>query len=202
MKSTWIPALTLAAGFWASAQALADARTELLAAFEQTFADGAKLRAQMLNESAGAQLRMTTEMVLPDRFRTTNDRGEFLILPEGAWMRVAGGKEWQKFELNPASMSAAYTPEGFRQMRDAMREVKSLGTEAVDGRPARRFAWHADTEYMGIRSSSENLAWVAEDCHCIVRMQTEAVSNGQTGATTIHYARIPDLHIAPPAGIE
>lgn len=202
MKSSWIPVLSLAAGLWTSSHALADARTELLAAFAQTFAAGEKLRAQMLNESGGAQLRMTTEMVLPDRFRTTNDRGEFLILPEGAWMRAAGGKDWQKFEINPASMSAAYTPEGFRQMREAMREVKALGAEAVDGRPAQRFAWHADTEYMGIRASSDNVAWVADDCRCIVRMQTSAVSNGQTGTTTITYERLADLAITPPAGIQ
>lgn len=202
MTTSWTAVFAVLCASGLAGTVRADARADLLAAFEQTFAPGQALRARMLSESGGEQLRMTTEMVLPDRFHTTNDRGEFLILPEGAWMKVAGGSDWQAFEVNPASMSAAYTPEGFRKMRDAMREVKALGADPVDGQAAQRFGWHADTEYMGIRSSSDNIAWVAADCHCIVRMQTTALTNGQTGKTTIDYTRIPGLMIAPPAGIQ
>lgn len=178
----------------------ADPRADLLAAFEKSFASGRQLRAEMVSESQGETTRMTTEMVLPGRFRTTNDRGEFVITPDGSWMRAAGG-DWQKFELNPASMSAAYTPEGFRQMRAAMKAVKALGAESLDGQSTQKFGWHAETEYMGIRSSSDNIAWIEAGCGCIVKMHTVATSNGQTGTTTITYVQVPGLEIHAPAGI-
>jgi hypothetical protein len=190
----------LGAGILLTGGAEADPRGDLMTAFEKSFAPGRQLRAEMLTESGGEQMRMTTEMVLPGRFRTTNDRGEFLITPDGAWMRPANG-DWQAFELNPASMSAAYTPEGFQQMREAMRAVKALGVDPLDGKSTQRFGWHADTEYMGIRSSSDNIAWVEAGCGCIVKMRTTAVTNGQSGTTTITYHQVDGLKIDPPAGI-
>ena len=180
--------------------AAADARDDLLAAFEKTFADGQGLRAVQTAEGAEGKMQMTTEMLLPGRFRTRNDKGEFVIVPDGAWVKTAGSSEWQLLTLNPASMSAAYTEEGFARMRAGISSVQDHGPAQLEGRTARRFTWHSEMQYMGVRSSSENSAWVAADDGLLMRMETvtAAAEGAEKSVTQIDYTAVKDLQIEAP----
>lgn len=177
---------------------LADARTEVLQAFAKTFAPGVGLRAEQRLEAEGRVEHMSTEMVLPDRFRTRNDKGVFVILPQGSWMQAAGSSEWRRFELNPASANAAYSEEGLRKLKESMRELEALPDELLDGRLMQRFQWQAQIEYLGVKSQNRQSAWVDPETGRIVRLDSHTTTNGLSSLSQIRYQVLEGLQIEAP----
>src|SRR5690606_33276338 len=83
-KSYWLalPALMLVA-----AQAHADARGDVIAAYDKAFAKGRSI-ATVTGDSRGKQQRTTVRVQLPDSFHIIVDANETIVLPGATYMKM------------------------------------------------------------------------------------------------------------------
>jgi len=154
-----IKTLGLLAVFAAGA-AHADARDEVVAAFQKAMDDGS-YRMHMTADTRKGKVESTMDVQWPDRFRMKNEGGEFIILPSGTWMNAAG--QWMKMPMNMSQMIQGYSKDAMEKGVQAIQDVELLGEETVQGCASKRYRYAARGEFMGIKSDSVTEVWVCQD---------------------------------------
>lgn len=180
-------------GAFAAGAAHADARGELIDAFQKVIDDGS-YRMTMDAESRRGSTKMEMLVQLPDRFHMKNEGGEFIVLPAGTWMNAGG--QWMKMPMNMSKMIAGYSADAMKQGMAAIQDVSYVGEETAEGCSAKRYRYSARGEFMGVKNDSESDVWICQDDGLPVRI----VSNerGKTDKVTIVYDWDAPVNIKAP----
>lgn len=182
--------LAVAALLAASASASADDRADLAAAFAKAFASGS-FRAEIATTTAGRAFSATTDVQLPDRFHMKTPDAEFIIVPQGTWMKVGG--QWMKSPVDASRMVQGYDRSSIDAGIAALDDVSRVGTEDVNGCPSTIYRYRTRAEFLGVGRQSEAEVAVCSRNGLPVRV----VSRGDE-PVTIHYDFEADIDIRPP----
>ena len=182
----------------ASAAAHAEPKDEVFAAWDAMIA--AKSYRATIETSANNQtFEQTVEMIIPDRMRMTGGPGgDFLITPEGAWLRLPG-QGWTEAPPGTSAMSKQFmSPEFVEQAKAGVKSVAALGLESVRGKPAKTYQVEQVMTVMGIESETSTKLFVDVTSGRPVRQEVEGKAMGRTSRTVQDIEYVADLEIKAP----
>lgn len=156
------------AALLAATPAAADPQQELVDAFGKAMAKGA-FRAVVHAENSQAPA-VEMRVMLPDRFHMKTAETEMIILPQGTWMLANG--EWMQFPMNVSKMIEGYSKGSIEQGMAALRDVRVVGNETIDGCDSTVYAYRTSGKFMGVESNSSAEAAVCGDTGLPVRVTT------------------------------
>ena len=171
--------------------ALADARSDLHAAFKKNLA-AKTYRATMTDLVTGKQFS-TVEYQSPDRYRI-QAAGVSSIIANGNMYVDVNGKP-MTVPLQPGMLEKFRSDAAWKQMeKDTL--IKDLGAGAVGAEPARKFHW--------IRSGkhpSTGDVWVGLKSGYVLQVETTEKTGSKKGAVRVRYSDFNSakISIAPPA---
>lgn len=175
--------------------ALAGPKEDILAAHQKMLEKG-KFRITGTTTSKKNTTALWMEVEWPDRYHMRNADAEFIIVPGRTFMKQ--GNQWMPFPMDMSNMIRHLTPEAMRQGYEAMRDVQDLGTEDVDGRPARVYAYATSGEIMGIRSDSRVKLWIDADSGLVVKQVVDGEAMRIPSTTEQRYEYDPSIAIRAP----
>ena len=166
----------------AAGAAHADARDEVVAAFQKVMDEGS-YRMHMTADTRQGTVESTMDVQWPDRFRMKNDGGEFIILPTGTWMNAGG--QWMKMPMNMSQMIQGYSKDAMQKGVAAIQEVTLVGEETVQGCASKRYSYAARGEFMGVKSDSQTEVWICQDNGLPVQLVSK--ERGKDDSVTMVY---------------
>ena len=161
--------------------ALAGAKEEAIAAGKKMLA----LRSYHVTMTHAGKGPMTSEVdfVAPDRYRMTMPMGTQVIIGDTMYMSMQG--RTMKMPMQKGMVAQWRDPANMAK-NEAKLVVTALGSEAVGGRPARKYRMHSsDTP------GTVSTLWVGADGYP-VQIVVDGKAAGQSGKTTIRYSRFND----------
>lgn len=183
------PAAAVAA---AALDPLADPRAEVEASMRKFIAAGSYHASMHVDGGADGSMTSELDFVAPDRYRLTMPRlGTQVIIGDTMYMAMQGRA--MKVPLPEGTLGQWRDPARLEENR-AETSVRALGREAVDGRPARKYAvHHARPEPVDVTM------WIGDD-DLPLQIRVAGTSQGHGATTTIRYSRFddPTIRITPP----
>lgn len=174
--------------------ARADARDEVIAAWENTMARGS-YRMQMSTESRGRPQSQEIDVQLPSSFHMRSPETEMVMLPQGTWMRVNGS--WMRMPVNVSQMAEAYSADAIEQGKQSLQQVERVGEGMVEGCDAVSYRYTSSGKFMGIRSDSTTEMAVCKDSG-LPRLLTSTSGGRRADTVRIVYDFDAAIDIRPP----
>lgn len=147
--------------------ALADARADVLAAFDAAMARSS-YRAVSVSQVKGRDYPTTIDVQLPGSFHMTTPDTEMIILPGGTWMKAGG--QWTKFPMDMSKTVQAITVAAMKEGASALQDVQQAGSETINGCDTDIYTYRVDGKFMGIRSNADVQLFVCGDSGLPVRV--------------------------------
>lgn len=141
-------------------RACADARDEVVAAWDKTIERGS-YRMQMTTESRGRPHAQQMDVQLPASFHMRSPDSEMVMLPQGTWMRVNG--EWMQMPMNMSRMVEGFSADAIEQGKRSLADVERVGEGSVEGCEAVTYRYTTRGKFMGITSDSATEMAVCKD---------------------------------------
>jgi hypothetical protein len=143
---------TLSAALALPVVAKADAMASISGAYQKMLK--ARSRAETtITDDKGKVTRSTTEFDTIERIHAKSDHGEFIVLPDGMWMKM--GAEWSKPPVDMSGMIKKYLPLGEEVLHSA-KNVTDDGATTWQGQPAHAFSYDTDTTVMSMHVSGHS----------------------------------------------
>lgn len=174
--------------------ARADARDEVIAAWENAMARGS-YRMQMSTESRGRTQSQEIDVQLPSSFHMRSPETEMVMLPQGTWMRVNGS--WMRMPVNVSQMAEAYSADAIEQGKQSLQQVERVGEGMVEGCDAVSYRYTSSGKFMGIRSDSTTEMPVCKDSG-LPRLLTSTSGGRRADTVRIVYDFDAAIDIRPP----
>lgn len=176
-KSYWLalPALMLVA-----AQAHADARGDVIAAYDKAFAKGRYI-ATVTGDSRGKQQRTTVRVQLPDSFHIIVDANETIVLPGATYMKM--GAQWMQLPIDMSQMVKNVSMDAYKNGANSVQDVREIGSRNVAGCDSTLYAYHVDGKAMGLRSEADVELAVCNSSG----LPVQAVSIGKKDRSTVDF---------------
>jgi outer membrane lipoprotein-sorting protein len=149
LSTLCLPALLLSG---LATQAHADARAEVLAAFEAAMAKKS-YRAVAVSEVGGKRTESVIQMQMPSSFHLKTEGSEVIVLPGGTWMNAGG--QWMKLPMDMSKMIEGISLEAMKEGANLVKDVRELGSETIDGCDATNYAYRTDGRVMGFDASAD-----------------------------------------------
>ncbi|WP_395788970.1 hypothetical protein [Aquimonas sp.] len=152
MTRSIIAVAALLLGSFVAPPASADAKDEVVAAWERALAHGS-YRMQMETETRGRVNTQQMDVKLPGSFHMRSPESEMILLPQGTWMKVNGS--WMQFPMNMSKIIEGYTADAIEQGKASLTDVEHLGEAEVEGCLATRYRYSTSGKFMGMKNDSE-----------------------------------------------
>ncbi|MEP6939326.1 MAG: hypothetical protein ABI846_06140 [Rudaea sp.] len=110
-----------------------------------------------------------------DRIHTKTDHGEFIILPEGSWMKMGGN--WSQPPIDMHAMVKAMMPMGEDMIRSA-KNATDDGMTTWNGQPAHAYSYDTDTTIMGAHVSGHSKVYLSA-AGAVIGSETDSVAMGK-----------------------
>jgi hypothetical protein len=110
-----------------------------------------------------------------DRIHTVTDHGEFIVLPEGTWMKT--GDNWTKPPVDMSGMIKRFLPGGDEVMRSA-KNVSDDGMTTWQGQPVHAYSYDTDTVVMGAHAAGHSKSYINATGQ-IVGNETDSETRGK-----------------------
>ncbi|MEO6102131.1 MAG: hypothetical protein ABIP44_00655 [Pseudoxanthomonas sp.] len=141
---------------------------------------------------------MSIEMdfVAPDRYRMKMPMGTQVIIGDTMYMQVEGRS--MKMPLPKDTLSQWRDPMKIEESKAGM-SVESLGSDSVDGKPAKKYLVTHTGPKPGQPQSSEFTFWIGDD-GLPLQLVSEGEAQGKPYSMTLRYSRFndPSISIAAP----
>lgn len=170
--------------------ARAGAREELIEALAAAMRR-TSYRVEVASET-NSSLNAQVDVQLPDRFHLRSANGEFIVHPQGTWVRQAG--QWSKLPADLSQTLRGFGPPDPAQAAASIVEVEFLGEEVVAGCRSRNYRYRSKDGQFVSESAGKMLLSVCQDTGLPVRMQ------GRQGEdpVVLNYDFDAQLDIQPP----
>lgn len=173
----------LLVGF-AAGQARADARTDLLDAYQKML--DSRFASEMVSTDKGKESKIEARYDTIRRVHMKTPQMEVILLPEGTWMKA--GDEWTTPPFDLGGMLKSMMPMTLEQARSGISNVKDEGTVSVGGQSLRAISYDQSMSVMGIAVKSRNKVYL-NAAGQIVRSEGEGEAMGHKSAhvQTVRY---------------
>ena len=193
------PVLCVALAFLAFAlaptPAQADARAEVIAAWEKALAKGS-YRMHIHSEARGEPHTTEIDVELPASFHMRTPESEIVMLPEGTWMQVGG--QWIRSPVNMSRQVEGYTAEALEEGKRTLGSVERIGEDTVEGCLADRYRYAQSGRFMGIRNDAEVEIAICKDSGLPREVRSTGGSKRRPETTRIVYDFDADIRIRAP----
>lgn len=155
-----------------SANAMADARTDVQAALTRLVDDGgfhARVQGHVFGPDV-APVSGEVDVIFPDRAHVRSDSLEFIVIGEGAWVSAFDYWAPTSRELLPVT---AFDPPAMRKSIAAIRDVEDQGTAKTAACPARVYRFQATGSLPGADADGEVRLWVCESDRRVARLEAK-----------------------------
>lgn len=137
------------------------------------------------------------EFVSPDRHRLKTDKGmETIVIGKTTYMKL--GNSWRKMPMQLdttiTDMRNAFDKEGRKWFSD----VKYVGEETADGKPAYLYAYHNKGPGAGV-GENDSRVWIAKDDGLPIKIEA-IYKSGNLKKMVIEYDFETPITIEPPVG--
>lgn len=174
---------------------VAEVRTLLDQSFKAMQSAGS-FRATSESDQDGKSVKVTNEMIWPDRFHITTGAQEFIFVPGGTWMKQ--GNSWSKLPMNMSQMAQSLSPDAMRQSLANLTNARILGEEKVDGHDAIVIEYDTSATVMGIATRSHVKAWIDAKSRLPLKQEASGTAMGRKSDSVTTYEFIPGLRIEAP----
>lgn len=145
-------------------------------------------RARMTLPTGNETFINTIEFVAPDKMRIVNKSSEMIIVPEGTYIKPAGG-EWKKSPVNMSGNIGELRSSGFNDSFLKDSQVRLVGSDTLDGEPMTVYEIIYDSPETKIKSKT--LIWVSRSDKLPRKVEVEGeVGKSESGGeskTIIEY---------------
>jgi hypothetical protein len=172
-------------------EAHADARADLLAAYEKAMAE-TSYRVVTTSQLKGKPVQTTIDVQLPASFHMKNPDVEMIVLPGATWMNQGG--QWMKMPMDMSAMVKGMTLQAMKDGADLIKDVRATGTETIDGCESTTYAYRTEGKIMGVDANADVEVSICETTGLPVR----AVSSDGKTRTEIAYDYETKVEIRPP----
>ena len=177
----------------ASTHALADARDEVMAAFEATMAKKS-YRAISVSEYKGRSMQSVIQVQLPGSFHIKSDESEVIVLPAGTWMNAGG--QWMKLPMDMSKMIQGVSLQAMKDGASLVQSVSELPDSVIEGCAASNYAYSTSGKVMGIQADADVELSICDETGLPIRV-VSADPKGKT-RTTITYDYEAPVEIRAP----
>ncbi len=188
-----------------------DARSELLKAMRNLLAVPSYRNSAAITNSEGDDYKMTMDYAAPDRYYYSQNgkvagigerNSEGIFIGEDGWTKM-GDKPWAKSSVKINMAKAIQKQENFDELTDdKTAEVKSLGTESLDGVEMKVYQYSQVKKDEDETIKSTGKIWVGASDNLPHKMEgkTESTESGysDTGNITATYDYSASVKIEPP----
>jgi len=112
--------------------------------------------------SGQTTIDQTAEMILPDRFHLVTQTGqtsmEFIIVGTKTYQKT--GNTWSLFPVDVGTLTQSLLSGLTEETQKGITDVKFVGTEAVNGKPARVYTFASSVTVAGQQVNSTIKMWV------------------------------------------
>jgi hypothetical protein len=182
MTKKLLQTLIAASLLGASAHALADARDDVMAAFEATMAKKS-YRAISVSEYKGRSMQSVIQVQLPGSFHIKSDESEVIVLPAGTWMNAGG--QWMKLPMDMSKMIQGVSLQAMKDGASLVQSVSELPDSVIEGCAASNYAYRTSGKVMGIQADADVELSVCDETGLPIRV-VSSDPKGKT-RTTITY---------------
>lgn len=160
-----------------SRAAHADARAEVLAAYQAAMASSSYRMVIEINNKRGP-IRSQMDVQLPNRFHMKTDEVEFIVVPEGTWIN-AGGR-WMGVPVDMSKQMQGFRIEDIEQAATNIPTVEKAGSEDIDGCSSTLYRYAATSNVAGRKSDDDYELAVCDATGKPVRLRTTPKSKGDS----------------------
>lgn len=188
-------ALFLAFACCLPATALADARAEVISAWEKAMAKGS-YRMHIHSEVRGRPYTTQMDIEFPSSFHMRTPDTEMVMLPEGTWIQAGG--QWMRSPVNMSRQVEGYTAEALEEGKRSLGSVERIGEETVEGCLATRYRYSQSGRFMGIKNDADVEIAVCKDSGLPREVRSVSGSKRRPETTRIVYDFGADIRIRAP----
>lgn len=175
---------------WAYADATLDT---ISAAYKKMVS--ARCRAETtLTDEKGKVTHSTTEFDTIERIHAKSERGEFIVLPEGMWMKMGG--DWSKPPVDMSGMVKKFLPLGEEVLRSS-KNVSDDGTTTWQGKPAHAFSYDTDTTVMNIHVTGHSKLYL-DPGGDVIGSETDSTAMGHRTHTVQSISYDKSIRVSAP----
>jgi hypothetical protein len=135
-----------------AADARADARADVFAAFEKAMARQS-YRTVATTDTGGRSITTTIDVQLPASFHMKNPDVEVIVLPGATWMNQGG--QWMKLPMDMSAMVKNMTVQAMKESAGLVQDVTEEGSETIDGCDATLYRYRTAGKVMGIQADAD-----------------------------------------------
>lgn len=194
MKTIAASSLALACAMLAPTHARADARDEVIAAFDTAMAQKT-YHVTMTSQVRGKPYETRTAVELPATFHMTTPDSETVITPRGSWMRT-GGDEWMRMPMDMSGMVKNISFEAMKGGPDMLRDVQATGDSSDAGCDANDYSYRTQGKVMGFKANSTVQLSVCKDTGLPAKLVTTDAKG--KNSTTLRYDFTTPVEIRAP----
>jgi hypothetical protein len=153
--------------------ASADAMGSISGAYQKMLKARSRAETTVTDEK-GKVTHSTTEFDTIERIHAKSDHGEFIVLPDGMWMKM--GSEWSKPPVDMSGMVKKFLPLGEEVLRSA-KNVTDDGATSWQGQPAHAYSYDTDTSVMGMHVTGHTKLYL-NTAGQVIGSETDSVAMG------------------------
>jgi len=162
----------------AAQAAYADTLGTISAAYQKM--SHARVRTQTtITSENGKVMHHSSEMDTVERIHATTDNAEFIMLPEGMWMKR--GAQWTKPPVDMSGMVKSFMPLAEEILHSA-KNLSDDGATTWNGQPAHAYSMDTDTAVMGIHSTAHTKLYLNAGGQ-IIGSESDGVAMGRKSHT-------------------
>jgi hypothetical protein len=153
--------------------ARADAKADIAASYQKMLK--ARSRAETtLTDDKGKVTHSTTEFDTLQRIHAKSDHGEFVVLPDGMWMKM--GAQWSKPPVDMSGMVKQFVPLGEEVLRSS-KNVADDGATTWQGQSAHAYSYDTDMSVMGMHVTGHTKLYL-NAAGQVIGSETDSVAMG------------------------
>lgn len=170
-----------------------DAKDALLKVFAAQQAAKA-WRATQTVDSSGKTSHRTIEYVAPDRYHMKTDTAEVIIIGNKVYQNANG--KWSE----NAALAGSFQPmlEEFKKLPVEMTDVKTVGTEDVNGIKATVFQYNSSAKVGDQAVNSAVKVWARPSDNLPIKEEVAGEFAGRKSTTTQMFDYDPNIKVEPP----
>ena len=147
-----------------------------------------------ITDDKGKVIQTSADFDTLDRIHTKTDHGEFIILPEGSWMKMGGN--WNQPPIDLRAMVKAFMPLGEDVIRTA-KNVSDDGATTFNGQPAHAYSYDTDTTIMGMHITGHSKVYLSA-AGLVIGSETDSVARGNKSHSVQNIRYDDTIRVKPP----
>lgn len=158
-------------------------------------------RATIVGQDAdGKESTTILEVRPPDSFRLVAEGTEFIIVPDGTFLREAGG-EWQKSPMSMSGMMSQILSQ--QSVEELIKEsqpddIKFAGVDMIDGKPMWIYTYTGQEDVGGTMVDTTSKTWIGALDKLPYRVEASSKTGDTTSNSTISYEYDDSITIEAP----